>query len=214
MEAPGGRRGDVPRPDRAGDFSPRLPRFADPSPAGFRPDVSGNLPGPREASLKTTDERFPLDRPRHPPGRQLDGLPGGGARSSMGAVSDSEDQFGSFRALIGLGFGVDRPRIKTGRSPLPLRERVARRAGWGVSRAFPTGLSTPHPSACGRHLLPQGEKGHRALLPRLGRTLHLSKAAACRTGRVGQGRRPAPPRRGRPPGGPWATRTVLRSSRR
>jgi hypothetical protein len=95
MEAPGGRRGDVPRPDRAGDFSPRLVRVV------FRP--RGGVPtvrsGPPEAQSKAptfrrpshpgpatpADGRFPLDRPRHPSGRQLDGLPGGGTRVSMRA---------------------------------------------------------------------------------------------------------------------------------
>jgi hypothetical protein len=63
--------------------------------------------------------RFPLDRPRHPPGRQLDGLPGGGARISMGEVAGGEDQIGSrkFRALKSFNFNCPAPR--TG-APRPL----------------------------------------------------------------------------------------------
>jgi hypothetical protein len=112
--------------------------------------------------------RSPLDRPRHPPGRQLDGLPGGGARVIMGVVSSAEDKFGSrfFRALIWRGFGADVPRIDAGlspRNPSPLageggpKGRVRGRTGLSDRPFNPSSDLAPR-----GHLLPQGEKGSRA----------------------------------------------------
>ena len=65
--------------------------------------VARNLPGSSEASLKTTDERYPLDRPRHPPGRQLDGLPGGGTRVIMRPFWRCRRRLGLCSAWAGVG---------------------------------------------------------------------------------------------------------------
>jgi hypothetical protein len=56
-----------------GDFSPHLPRSPIPRRLGFVLCFKEPAQDRREASLKTTDERFPLDRPcrtsRSPAGR-------------------------------------------------------------------------------------------------------------------------------------------------
>jgi hypothetical protein len=79
-------------PDRAGDFSPRLWRrrtfAASLSSRCFREPV---LDRSRRRLRRDPGGRRPLNRPRHPSGRQLDGLPSGGAtrimRSFLGWVA-------------------------------------------------------------------------------------------------------------------------------
>jgi len=80
MEAPGGRKGDEPvRTARA--ISARACRARRSSAArASSPAWEEPARDRREGAPKDPDDRYPLDRPRHPPGRQLDGLPGGGAR--------------------------------------------------------------------------------------------------------------------------------------
>jgi hypothetical protein len=84
-------------PDRAGDFSPRLARSPGVAKgysrrsgpgldAGF-PEKDRSAPPDPAGPSTTADGRCPLDRPHHPSGRQLDGLPSGGARDSMRPVS-------------------------------------------------------------------------------------------------------------------------------
>ena len=60
------------------------------------------------------DERYPLDRPHRPSGRQLDGLPSGGARRSMGVCANA-DHSGPRKIdkrLISLGSRSRIPRIE------------------------------------------------------------------------------------------------------
>ena len=86
-------------PDRAGDFSPRLAQSPQRREHGPRPDREKEPPlrscrpsarpaGPRDAE----PDRIPLDHPRRPFGRQLDGLPRDGARTSMGAGLEGEER--------------------------------------------------------------------------------------------------------------------------
>ena len=65
------------------------------------------------------DERYPLDRPRHPSGRQLDGLPCGGARTSMGTVLNADHSAARKidKRLILRGSISRIPRIDAAQSP-------------------------------------------------------------------------------------------------
>jgi len=115
-----------------GDFSPHLMRSPIPPPPGLCPVFQGACPGPsRRSSLKTTDKRFPLDRPRHPSGRQLDGLPGGGTRVIMRAVWARRWKWRwfCFSALNFLDFAIAFAGIEQPRSPSmdsPLDEPITR----------------------------------------------------------------------------------------
>ena len=140
-------------PDRAGDFSPRLEHWPGVAKGSSRRSGSGFITfGPRRtAPLRqtppglqtTTDGRDPLDRPHPPSGRQLDGLPRGGARVIMREVCRGLCRFwivtagGAVRALILLGSGRGYPRASTGIEALPTNLRHSRPCGGNPCFSWP-----------------------------------------------------------------------------
>jgi len=84
-------------PGPRGRFQPAPGAPSKPSPPAFRPDVSGSPCWIRRDGAspeEEADERYPLDRPHRPSGRQLDGLPCGGARTSMGGGLNADHSTG------------------------------------------------------------------------------------------------------------------------
>ena len=114
-------------PDRAGDFSPRLVRVvfrprgrpavrSDPC---YVPSEDPTLRPTRRAPRHRPTDASRSTAPHRPSGRQLDGLPSGGARRSLGRVSIAEDQMASrfFKALISLESKAVHQRVDLNLSP-------------------------------------------------------------------------------------------------
>ena len=105
------------------------------------------------------DERYPLDRPHRPSGRQLDGLPSGGARRSMGAPANT-DHSGlrkNEKRLISLGSRSRIPGIETAQSPCLPPPRFAllpRRGKKGAHLPPPLGADDREAVRWGQRRLP------------------------------------------------------------
>jgi hypothetical protein len=101
-------------------------RFARRDPRG---DLHASNRSPPGTTPTPADGRSPLDHPRPPSGRQLDGLPGDGASLSMGPVRKGADRISivtrraGLRVLNWLGSGRGYARGGTGITLPPLREK-------------------------------------------------------------------------------------------
>jgi hypothetical protein len=149
--------GKRPRPDRAGDFSPRLWR----SPFGFEgvfppadretEGPSGSPALPRRADRpRATGRRTRPARPPPPPVRSPAGRPPlRWGEDKYGAAFNAEDEIGSrfFRALISRGSISDVPRMDARPSPPKLRSS-RRRPGARNPSLFERGRGPP-PQAVG-----------------------------------------------------------------
>ncbi len=180
-------------PDRAGDFSPRLPRRS-PSPSGFRPDVSGSPSGsvakaaqrPRPALPARSPpplDRSPAERP--PPRRGKEKY-GGGFQGDASILDGLVG--GGGKVLIYLGSGAPIPAYPRGLALAVNQQQTLRSSAFDPGRTFkssapPLGeLSAKPTEGAVPHRPARPPPTRRATTPRGGRrsppTTHCGRRAA------------------------------------